>query len=178
MGTLVYLRTGSTEAMASALGHTGHSTQLIDKYLPKQIRVMVEEYWIRSFQMSLMATALKGSSALKVALSGADPVALMEGVRFDFIDSIKQRRVASTLNRTGERKRLVVEVSDNSLTEMIVFNERLARSRTASGDEMFLGSFVRTLVRLIDQTTNRPDWTAMLSRSREAAAQYAKRALQ
>lgn len=177
MGTLVYLRTGSTEAMASALGHSGHSTQLIDKYLPKQIRIMVEEYWIRSFQMSLMATALKSSDALRVVISGADPVALMKGVRFDFIDSVKQRRISSASNSSKEKKRLVVEVSDNSLTEMIVFNERLARSSVASGDEMFLGSFVRTLVRLIDQTTNRPDWTAMLSRSRAEAAHYAKGAL-
>lgn len=177
VATLIYLKTGSTESMSVALGHSSHNTQLIDKYLPKQIRVMVEEYWIRSFQMALMAHAIKNSSSLKVALVGADPSALMQTARFDFIDKLKRRRITPTMEKDRESK-LVVEVSETSLTEMIVFNERLARTESATSDEMLLASFVRTLVRLIDQTTNRPDWTSMLSRSRHKASQHVIEALQ
>ena len=60
-GVLVYLETGSVEAMAAALGHAKWSPQLLDRYLPRPVQEFFVDRWIRLFQNGLLCEALKES---------------------------------------------------------------------------------------------------------------------
>lgn len=170
IGVIVYLKTGSTQRMAVALGHTGHNPQLIDRYLPRALRSLIEEYWIRTFQMSLIATALNDSGFLRIAMRGENPLRLMNSVKFDFVNSLANKKVTSSSRKTRTSSRLVIDVSEASLTEMLIYEASLVDRESPSNDELMLGSFIRTLVKLIDSTANRPDWTTVLARSRATAS--------
>lgn len=64
---LVYIRTGSVERMAQALGHERWRPSLLDHYLPKVIQRFFLERWIRLFQTGIICEALKGSVFLLAA---------------------------------------------------------------------------------------------------------------
>ena len=58
---LIYVETGSVEAMAKALGHAEYNEALLARYLPRPIVEFFRERWIRLFQTGVILEALKGS---------------------------------------------------------------------------------------------------------------------
>lgn len=58
---LIYVETGSVEAMAKALGHAEYDEALLASYLPRPIVEFFRERWIRLFQTGVILEALKGS---------------------------------------------------------------------------------------------------------------------
>ena len=63
-GVLVYLRTGSVEEMAKALGHLYCSANLLSSYLPQPILDFFQERWVRLFQTGIIVEAMKDSDHL------------------------------------------------------------------------------------------------------------------
>jgi hypothetical protein len=64
VGVLIYLREGSVEAMAKALGHASVEPRLISSYLPEPILAFFQDRWIRIFQTGMIVEALKDSTFL------------------------------------------------------------------------------------------------------------------
>ena len=58
---LIYVETGSVEAMAKALGHAEYNEALLSSYLPRPIVEFFRERWIRLFQTGVILEALKSS---------------------------------------------------------------------------------------------------------------------
>lgn len=58
---MIYVETGSVEAMSKALGHSQYSETLLASYLPRPIVEFFRERWIRLFQTGVILEALKGS---------------------------------------------------------------------------------------------------------------------
>ena len=64
IGVQVYLETGSTIAMAEALGHTKYKPVILSHYLPEPILQFFQSRWIRIFQKGIVCEAMKDSPLL------------------------------------------------------------------------------------------------------------------
>jgi hypothetical protein len=61
---IVYLKTGSVQRMAEALGHRRWQPSLLDHYLPRPIQQFFVDRWIRLFQAGIVCEAMKDSPLL------------------------------------------------------------------------------------------------------------------
>ena len=91
-GVLVFLKTGSAEEMAKALGHRTWDPELLDHYLPRPIQEFFQERWVRLFQTGLICEALVDSPFLL----NASPFDTMEELD-SFLENHALKRIPAHL---------------------------------------------------------------------------------
>lgn len=151
MGVLVYLDTGSLEAMAKALGHKDCDPRLLSHYLPAPILRFFQERWIRVFQTGMIVYAMKDSKLLLEA-SGLQTVhqlnEFMEKHAFKALPESKP----SEEQLTGKT---YVSVDEDLLRILLKIQSDVSNSDSGvSPQAEFWAAFTKKLVAYIDNQAN------------------------
>jgi len=172
VGVLVYLRTGSVQAMADALGHKEYDPRLLEHYLPTPILRFFQERWIRIFQGGLIIHAMRESSHLLRA-SGFDSMSQLHA----FLEKHAFRPLSDTARRKkSEAKSIEVVFGVNEVILSVLHKLHCAvRSATSpvSGLALYWAAIAERLFQYIDSASSgREDLRQMLHSARNAVTAH------
>jgi hypothetical protein len=162
----VYIRTGSVQKMAEALGHENYSPKLLDHYLPGPIQAFFRDRWIRLFQTGMICEAMKESRFLLEA-SGFSSMAELD----DFLANHAIRLVPAHLLDPGkkpakkeeDKTEIVFGISDGILTALISIQKAVETSTSSpNGRAVYWAGISRRLVSYVRTLVDRPDLLACL----------------
>lgn len=171
-GVLVYLKTGSVEQMAKALGHHIWSPTLLDRYLPRPIQQFFVERWIRLFQTGIICEALSSSSYLL----DASPFSTMDELDA-FLEHHALRRLPAHLenpDQIGGRprrpktdNRVVFGIEVGVLTVLISLEAAVRTAeREPCGRAVRWARISERLVPHLETQTEQPEFRAMVAEAR------------
>ncbi|MEN5208107.1 hypothetical protein ABE493_08305 [Stenotrophomonas terrae] len=170
---LVYIGTGSVDAMAKALGHTTWRPKLLDRYLPKPIQEFFTERWIRLFQTGIICKALE-NSPLVLDVSGFESLADLD----QFLENHALKCVpthledADVANDTPpqENTRLVFGLDVDILT-LLISTEAAVRDATSvpAGRAVRWARISERLVSFLESQTDEPLFTEMVKDAQRRA---------
>lgn len=170
---LVYIDTGSVEAMATALGHTTWRPKLLDRYLPKPIQEFFTERWIRIFQTGIICKALEGSP-LRVDASGFKTLAELD----DFLENHALKCLPAHLEEPNlapdeqqrENTRLVFGVDTGILT-LLISTQAAVRDATSqpAGRAVRWARISERLIPYLQSQTDEPLFAEMVKDAEQRA---------
>lgn len=171
---LVYLRTGSVQRMAEALGHAQCGPRLLDHYLPKPLQEFFTERWLRIFQTQILVEALKDSPHILEAASFESMSELDE-----FLENHALRAIPSHLEDpdgigaevTGDlTPRIVVCVELGILTMLLSLEGAVRRARRPPcGRAIRWARVAERLVPYLEAQTERPEFRAIVAEAKQYA---------
>lgn len=170
---LVYLRTGSVEAMSKALGHATHEHRLLSSYLPEPIAAFFQDRWIQIFQTGVVVQSLEGSEFL------------LEATRFESMDELDEflrnhalkvpppniqddQQMEAGCDATMASNQVVFGVNAGILTALLSLQVAVEQStRQVSAKARYWAGIGERLVAFIEsELNNRPDLKGCLRRAR------------
>lgn len=171
-GVLIYLETGSVEAMARALGHEKWRPTLLDRYLPRPIQEFFTERWIRLFQSGIICEALRDSPYLLEASSFATMDELDA-----FLEHHALRRIPEHLedpDRIGTRRaagptptRVVFGIEVGILTILLSLEAAVRTACQAPcGRALRWARISERLIPHLEAQTEQPEFRSMVAEAR------------
>jgi hypothetical protein len=171
---LVYLRTGSVQRMAEALGHAEWRPQLLDHYLPKPLQEFFTERWLRIFQTQILVEALKESPHILEATSFESMSELDE-----FLENHALRSIPSHLEDpdgigaevTGDpASRVVICVELGILTVLLSLEGAVRRAgHPPCGRAIRWARIAENLVPYLETQRERPEFRAIVAEAKQRA---------
>jgi len=171
---LVYLRTGSVQRMAEALGHAQCEPRLLDHYLPKPLQEFFTERWLRIFQTQILVEALKESPHILEATSFESMSELDE-----FLENHALRPIPSHLEDpdgigaevAGDpASKVVVCVELGILTVLLSLEGAVRRARRPPcGRAIRWARIAEMLVPYLEAQTERPEFRAIVAEAKQHA---------
>jgi hypothetical protein len=169
----IYIRTGSVDEMAKALGHTEYKASLIEHYLPAPILLFFKERWIRIFQNGLVIEALKDSPYLLQATGFQTLKEVDEFLKHHAFKSLEQTegKAPAEIDTINE---IVFGVSRGVLAVLIALSDAVVRAKGAVRAEAnyWASIAVRLLGFIESEKSGREDLRAMLLEARSQLPTY------
>jgi len=171
---LVYLRTGSVQRMAEALGHAQWEPRLLNHYLPKSLQEFFTERWLRIFQTQILVEALKDSPHILEATSFESMSDLD-----DFLENHALRSIPPHLEEpdgigaevTGDpASRVVFCVELGILTLLLSLAGAVRRAgHPPCGRAIRWARIAEMLVPYLETQTERPEFRAIVAEAKQRA---------
>jgi len=165
-GVLVYLETGSVEAMAAALGHAKWSPQLLDRYLPRPVQEFFVDRWIRLFQNGLLCEALKDSPFILEATDFSTMEELDEFLEHHALRRIPHHLENPGLSRTQEKQgqaSVLFGIEPGILAVLMSLEVAVRTSiRPVCGRAVRWARISERLVRHLETQTEQPEFHTIL----------------
>lgn len=171
---LVYLRTGSVQRMAEALGHAQWEPRLLDHYLPKPLQEFFTERWLRIFQTQILVEALKESSYILEATCFESMSELDE-----FLENHALRPIPSHLEDPDgigaevlhdSAAKVVVCVELGILTVLLSLEGAVRQARRVPcGRAIRWARIAEKLVPYLEAQTERPEFRAIVAEAKQHA---------
>jgi hypothetical protein len=132
-GIAEYIRTGSVDKMARALGHSKYSHALLSSYLPEPILAFFQSRWIRIFQKGIICEAMKGSHLILQAASFESMDELHVFLKNHSLKDIplhlsKPDYLTSASESSEPADRVVIALDEGVLTALLSLKEAVRRS--------------------------------------------------
>lgn len=171
---LVYLETGSVQAMSKALGHEEWKPTLLDRYLPKPIQEFFVERWIRLFQTGILCEALRESPLLQQAAAFAtmdDMDAFLETHALRVIPAhMRDPQNVSSDRPPTPVARVVFGLDTGILTILLSLQYAVREAATPPcGRALRWASLSEKLFAHLDTQTEQPEFCAMAKVARRHA---------
>lgn len=181
-GVLIYLRSGSVQKMAEALGHTHWSPKLLDHYLPRAIQEYFTERWVRIVQEGLIVEAMKGSPRLLEATSFSSLAELdqfLENHAFSPPTAyMASPDSPSSHDSEANHKRVLIGLDQPVLTLLLSIKEAVDSSMATLPGRAHHWAQLAGHVKAHIEEIGRPDLTELLNESaRDASAEHIREAL-
>lgn len=163
-GVMVYVKTGSVEKMAEALGHTAYCPKLLDRYLPRPIWDFILTRWIRSFQNSIIFHSMRDSKNLLAASDFNNVEALNEFISNHALN-IPETFEGESRGRDSTENNVLIGVNEDILTSLLAIKSRAPHS---SKKAEFNWARIAELIEssILRNAAMRPDLASFLERAK------------
>ncbi|CAM4429869.1 hypothetical protein [Stenotrophomonas lactitubi] len=167
-GTLVYLESGSPQAMSRALGHDTYCPRLLDHYLPRVMREFFEERWIRNVQTSIICQALVGSE-LQLPASGFTSIKELDEFMHHYALEYPNDSQPSTegtvaaVDSSNESRKILFNIDQQVMTVLVSLQLAVDQSPGSFGSRAHWWAEISRKIR--PDLEERPDLAPVLARA-------------
>ena len=167
IGVQVYLKTGSTIAMAEALGHTKYKPVILSHYLPEPILQFFQSRWIRIFQKEIVCEAMKDSPLLLRA-SNFKTMDELDLFLNNHVLSLPDDPVETGADENIDVGRVYISINEDILTALLSLKLAVASAdhNKISAKALYWSRFTSLLIVEIEKNSFDPEMNLALENAR------------